>query len=229
MPALPDYYDILGVAADADAKTIKAAYRELAKRLHPDRGGSAAAVARVNEAADVLLDANRRAAYDLERRQSPGGTGSKARPTTNAPTGGTSTQKRTVALCEACGRLNRLKRDNPSPLCGVCGHGWGQPLPGREPATPPKTRDTGASQPQDSWGQLWGDIQTQVKDHLKGAGEGGRLSVGLRKAEQQLRRMADELKAQADRLDQTAPPSTTGDAGSSRFDEFDRFARKMDP
>ena len=31
-----DYYEVLGVPRDADAKTIKNAFRQLARRYHPD-------------------------------------------------------------------------------------------------------------------------------------------------------------------------------------------------
>ncbi|MGF1607569.1 MAG: molecular chaperone DnaJ [Rhodothalassiaceae bacterium] len=63
-----DYYDVLGVARDADAKTLKAAYRKLAMQYHPDRNpGDAAAEQKfkaVNQAYDVLKDDQKRAAYD---------------------------------------------------------------------------------------------------------------------------------------------------------------------
>jgi len=36
---LPDYYSILSVRPDASPEEIRAAYRRLAKRLHPDVGG----------------------------------------------------------------------------------------------------------------------------------------------------------------------------------------------
>ncbi|MDE0415591.1 MAG: molecular chaperone DnaJ [bacterium] len=63
-----DFYDVLGVARDADESTIKKAYRKLAMKYHPDRNaGDAAAEVRfreVNEAYEVLKDTQKRAAYD---------------------------------------------------------------------------------------------------------------------------------------------------------------------
>ena len=46
---------VLGVAADADADTIRAAHRRLAAQVHPDRGGSVDLARRVNAARDLLL------------------------------------------------------------------------------------------------------------------------------------------------------------------------------
>ncbi|MCA1300513.1 molecular chaperone DnaJ [Stappia indica] len=63
-----DYYDVLGVARDADEKALKSAYRKLAMKYHPDRNpGDADAEARfkdVSEAYDTLKDGQKRAAYD---------------------------------------------------------------------------------------------------------------------------------------------------------------------
>ncbi len=63
-----DYYDILGVARDADAGSIKAAYRKLALKYHPDRNpGDAEAeetFKNVNEAYAVLSDPQKRARFD---------------------------------------------------------------------------------------------------------------------------------------------------------------------
>ncbi len=63
-----DYYELLGVSADADASILKAAYRKLAMRHHPDRNpGDKKAEARfkeVNEAYEILRDEQKRAAYD---------------------------------------------------------------------------------------------------------------------------------------------------------------------
>ncbi|MBX6351269.1 MAG: molecular chaperone DnaJ [Clostridia bacterium] len=63
-----DYYEVLGVPRDADAETIKKAYRRLARRYHPDANpGDPTAEARfkeINEAYEVLSDPEKRARYD---------------------------------------------------------------------------------------------------------------------------------------------------------------------
>ena len=68
MVEFKDYYKTLGVARGASAKEIKAAYRRLARKHHPDvNPGNAAAEARfkeVNEAHDVLSDPDKRKRYD---------------------------------------------------------------------------------------------------------------------------------------------------------------------
>ncbi len=66
--AQQDFYDVLGVARDADEAAIKKAYRKLAMTCHPDRNpGDATAEVRfreVTDAYDVLKDPQKRAAYD---------------------------------------------------------------------------------------------------------------------------------------------------------------------
>lgn len=68
MPAKHDYYDLLGVARDADAATIKKAYRKLAIKFHPDKNpDDATAEAKfkeIGEAYEVLSNEDKRAAYD---------------------------------------------------------------------------------------------------------------------------------------------------------------------
>lgn len=63
------HYTTLGVAPDATQAEIRAAYRELARRLHPDRSSgqptpAGRSMAAVNEAYRVLSDPDRRVAYD---------------------------------------------------------------------------------------------------------------------------------------------------------------------
>ena len=62
-----DYYEILGVSKDATGEEIKRAFRKLAFQYHPDRNREDGAEERfkeVNEAYEVLSDANKRTAYD---------------------------------------------------------------------------------------------------------------------------------------------------------------------
>jgi len=66
-------YAVLNVAPDADPAVIEAAYKALMKKYHPDRLGGAAAgderrAAEINEAFQVLRDAERRARYDQDAR-----------------------------------------------------------------------------------------------------------------------------------------------------------------
>lgn len=64
---LKDYYTILGVKAEDDLKTIKTAYRRLARKYHPDVSKESDAEARFKdlaEAWEVLKDDKRRAEYD---------------------------------------------------------------------------------------------------------------------------------------------------------------------
>lgn len=71
-----DFYAVLGVTKDADAATIKKAYRKLARQLHPDQNpGDAGAEARfkdIGEAYAVLSDAEQRQQYDQLRAMAGG-------------------------------------------------------------------------------------------------------------------------------------------------------------
>ena len=59
-----DYYDILGVSKTATADEIKKAFRKLARKHHPDAGGSEEKFKEINEAYEVLSDAEKRTQYD---------------------------------------------------------------------------------------------------------------------------------------------------------------------
>jgi molecular chaperone DnaJ len=63
-----DYYEILGVSKDADEKEIKKSYRREAMKYHPDRNpddpDAESKFKEATEAYDVLMDGEKRAAYD---------------------------------------------------------------------------------------------------------------------------------------------------------------------
>lgn len=59
-----DLYEVLQVRRGAEPEVIRAAYRALARKHHPDFGGSPERMAAINEAWAILGDQARRAAYD---------------------------------------------------------------------------------------------------------------------------------------------------------------------
>jgi len=75
-----NYYDVLGVQENADQDTIKKAYRSLAKKHHPDKGGNDETFKKVSEAYDVLGDDNKRQHYDNQRKNPFGDMGSGFNP-----------------------------------------------------------------------------------------------------------------------------------------------------
>jgi molecular chaperone DnaJ len=82
-----DFYEVLGTTKGADEKALKTAYRNLAKKLHPDANPGdktmEAKFKELNEAYDVLKDPQKKAAYDRFGHQAfengggqrPGGAG----------------------------------------------------------------------------------------------------------------------------------------------------------
>ena len=71
MPALKDYYQVLGVPPSATATEIKKAYRALAFKYHPDKNPenslSEAHFKEIQEAYATLSDSRKRSAYDDDR------------------------------------------------------------------------------------------------------------------------------------------------------------------
>ena len=76
---MADFYDLLGVGRDADADTLKSAYRKMARQYHPDINKEAGAEDRFKEigrAYEVLSDPQKRARYDQFGEAGVGGVGS---------------------------------------------------------------------------------------------------------------------------------------------------------
>lgn len=71
-----DYYEVLGVSKDASADEIKKAFRKAAVKHHPDKeGGDETKFKEINEAYEVLKDAQKRQRYDQFGHAGVGGNG----------------------------------------------------------------------------------------------------------------------------------------------------------
>jgi DnaJ-class molecular chaperone len=85
MMTTKDYYQTLGLDADASAERIKEAYRKLAFQYHPDRNDkdpeAAENMKRINEAYAVLANPAKRREYDLLRRRFGSSAGDRFRNT----------------------------------------------------------------------------------------------------------------------------------------------------
>lgn len=144
------YYALLGVAHDATAQSVKAAFRKLAKEHHPDTGVSdgGARFRAINEAYAVLGDPTARAAYDSESATEPAqGNSNKARvidPITCGTCGQVTAQPRYVVFrhvisfilgtvrtpiqgiyCVACAQKAAFRANLITALAGWWGFPWG--------------------------------------------------------------------------------------------------------
>lgn len=72
---MKDYYQILGVSKQAPQDEIKKAYRKLAHKHHPDKGGDEKKFKEINEAYQILSDQKKRSQYDQFGRVFEGGAG----------------------------------------------------------------------------------------------------------------------------------------------------------
>ena len=77
---MKNYYDILGVSEDASNEQIKKAFKDIAKKEHPDRGGNEARFKEANEAYDTLKNSQKRHDYDTMRKFGGTGTGGGQHP-----------------------------------------------------------------------------------------------------------------------------------------------------
>jgi DnaJ family protein A protein 2 len=67
------FYDDLGVAKDASMEDIKRAYKRLAMKNHPDKGGDPEAFKKISVAYETLSDPQKRREYDSPPQGFPGG------------------------------------------------------------------------------------------------------------------------------------------------------------
>ncbi|MCK5044293.1 molecular chaperone DnaJ [Candidatus Parcubacteria bacterium] len=72
---MKDYYQILGVTKSASVEEIKKAYRKLAHKYHPDKGGDEQKFKEINEAYQTLSNKEKKAQYDQFGRVFEGGAG----------------------------------------------------------------------------------------------------------------------------------------------------------
>ena len=102
--ASKDYYAILGADENSSPRDIERLYKRLARKRHPDRGGTDDEMKVLNEAYRVLREHSSRKSYDAERRR-PVETGPAIRATPTARDVGIYGQGLSALLCVLLGLL----------------------------------------------------------------------------------------------------------------------------
>ena len=130
-----DYYHILQLPADASPAEIKARYRSLMQKLHPDLGGNQADAALLNQAYAVLSDPAKRKQYDalllrarqVTRRPIQTSRQSSAQPSSAQPSSSQQATKvppgKEKCLCAFCNKVNFIAREQPATaelFCQIC-------------------------------------------------------------------------------------------------------------
>ena len=109
-----DYYEVLSVGKGAGDQEIKGAYRELAKRYHPDRNPDDPTAEEkfkeASEAYSVLSDAQKRAAYDRFGHAGVQGAGGPANYNPEAFAGLHNAGKHAGHRCQPCSGWRKLFR-----------------------------------------------------------------------------------------------------------------------
>jgi len=129
MAATKDYYNVLGVDKRATPDDIKKAFRKLAHKYHPDKGGTdESKFKEITEAYSVLSDDKKRREYDTYGQAFAGSTGSRRAGSTRSISSG---QARST-----------IRQGSPQASSGQAGSrparknsGWWSTLP-----PPPRTR-----------------------------------------------------------------------------------------
>ncbi|MBM3268516.1 MAG: DnaJ domain-containing protein [Candidatus Sericytochromatia bacterium] len=123
-----NYYDLLEVSERASEEVIRAAFKVLQKRAHPDRGGDTRISQILNNARDTLLDPARRRQYDASlARAAP----EPAEPVAERIIRQIVEVRVNFVVCMHCRALNRIAEQRldraPGGKCGKCGKRFAEP------------------------------------------------------------------------------------------------------